>query len=169
MSTAALAVPPGLLWGRCGGDSSCALAVCSGRVALLPSWTEEAFSIGSSKVQALLQPRCQPHSARSTCPLPAPLFATVTKTAKALGAKLKIARGEGEEGESEGEEDAEAAKRRDKVWGKKKRAYYDADNIDLEASVCKAHLLLQDTAGLGWSACLFGRAGAGLSTSMSNQ
>lgn len=56
----------------------------------------------------------------------------MSKTAKALGAKLRIAQGEGEEeGEEEGEGE-EALRRREKVWGKSKRAYYDADNIDLE-------------------------------------
>ena len=28
--------------------------------------------------------------------------------------------------------DEEEARLREKLWGKKKRAYYDADNIDLE-------------------------------------
>ncbi|GAB4821287.1 hypothetical protein N2152v2_008333 [Parachlorella kessleri] len=55
----------------------------------------------------------------------------LTKTAKALGAKLRIAQGEGED-DDEGDE--EEARLREKLWGKKKRAYYDADNIDLEGS-----------------------------------
>jgi hypothetical protein len=71
---------------------------------------------------------------KSDRPLSCVLITAVTKTAKALGAKLKIARGEREEGEGDEEEgdDEEGARLKDKLWGKKKRAYYDADNIDLE-------------------------------------
>lgn len=54
----------------------------------------------------------------------------MTKQAKALGAKLRIAKGEGSEEEESGDE--AARKQRERLWGKSKRSYYDADNIDLE-------------------------------------
>lgn len=64
--------------------------------------------------------------------MPAPatrLPAAVAKQVKTLGAKLRIQQGE-EEGE-DSEEEAAQKRAGNERWGSK-RAYYDADNIDLE-------------------------------------
>ncbi|KDD74500.1 hypothetical protein H632_c1272p1, partial [Helicosporidium sp. ATCC 50920] len=58
-------------------------------------------------------------------------IAMLSRQARALEAKLKIARGEKEEGESESEEDDEDARKRG--WGSR-AAYYSADALDMEAS-----------------------------------
>lgn len=63
----------------------------------------------------------------------------MAKQAKALEAKLRIQRGEEEEGE-EGEE--EGGRKRDRLWGASKRAYYGADLADLEVRV---GVLLQES------------------------
>lgn len=65
-----------------------------------------------------------------------PFSPTVARQAKALGAKLRIAAGEGEIGEEEEEEegDDEDGAARGARWGASKRAYYDADVVDMEGS-----------------------------------
>lgn len=70
----------------------------------------------------------------------------MAKQAKALEAKLRIQRGEEEEGE---EEDEEGGRKRDRLWGASKRAYYGADLADLEVGsglaldVGRQHKLVQ--------------------------
>uniref|UniRef100_A0A1D2A5Z8 Sas10 C-terminal domain-containing protein n=1 Tax=Auxenochlorella protothecoides TaxID=3075 RepID=A0A1D2A5Z8_AUXPR len=60
-------------------------------------------------------------------------YAALARQAKTLEAKLRIARGEKDEGESGSDDEEEEGKHGEGRWGNK-RAYYDADNIDLEGS-----------------------------------
>lgn len=52
---------------------------------------------------------------------------TVAKTAKMLGARLKLQRKEDEDDEDEHDNED-----RDQRWGANKRQYYGADTVDLE-------------------------------------
>ena len=95
-------------------------------------WHMHAPQIGRSQLAVAVAER----PCLTRLPRPRNPCSAVAKQAKALGAKLRIARGEAEEGEEgeeeEEEEGAEGAGRRGAAWGSGKRAYYDADNVDLE-------------------------------------
>jgi len=62
-------------------------------------------------------------------------YGELLKQARAIKAKLDIARGEDEEDEEESSsEESEEDEREKEGWGARKSAYYDADVIDMEGS-----------------------------------
>ncbi|KAI8101739.1 hypothetical protein M9434_006806 [Picochlorum sp. BPE23] len=61
-------------------------------------------------------------------------YGQLLKQARAIKAKLDIARGEDEESESSEESSEEEDEEEQDGWGARKSAYYNADNIDMEGS-----------------------------------
>eukprot|EP00889_Picochlorum_renovo_P004576 jgi/Picre1/31606/NNA_006958.t1 len=61
-------------------------------------------------------------------------YGQLLKQARAIKAKLDIARGEDEESESSEESSEEEDEEEEDGWGARKSAYYNADNIDMEGS-----------------------------------
>ena len=62
------------------------------------------------------------------------LSCAVLKQARAIKAKLDIARGEDDESESSEDSSEEEEEEEEDGWGARKSAYYNADNIDMEGS-----------------------------------